>query len=184
MRKITNSVKHSQVMQKYTSHTLGRSRDTAITWTNRPYSRSPASMQWYHDKRPFPWHLKIVTQFAYPVRRVTSHTSSSNMPMPPWGCLGQPLSCIGTTVLPGCSVSSFSERSFADNWPLTSVPLQDTTPLMPHNDHLARVLSSQQDKVIKTQDWVPPDWTQNVDSHSAANGQVVRHLPKVKWLPL
>ena len=49
-------------------------------------------MQWYHNKHPCHWHLKIVTNFAHPVSKVKSHTSSLNMPWPPWGCVEPPLS--------------------------------------------------------------------------------------------
>ena len=67
-------------------------------------------MQWYHNRSPCPWHLKIVSQFAYPVSSVKSHISSPDLPRPPWGCLGPPLSFVGISVLSGCSVISFSEK--------------------------------------------------------------------------
>ena len=63
-----------------------------------------------------------LSQFAHPVSRVKSHTSSSNMPKPPQGHLGPPLSFIGFTVLLGCSLSSFPERAFMDNWFLAIIP--------------------------------------------------------------
>ena len=58
--------------------------------------------------------------------RVKLHISSPDLPRPPWGCLGPPLSFIGISVLLGCSVISFSEKSFMDGWLFTSVPLQIT----------------------------------------------------------
>ena len=167
--------------------TLTGSKGVAITWINRPYLRSPATMQWYHDKSLCPLHLKIVTQFAHPVSKVKSHTFCLNMPRLPQGCLGPALSYIGITVLLGCSVSSFSEKVLC-RWLASCLcsPMEysklGTTTLIPHDGCLGRVLPFQKGEVIKTQDRVPPDWTHGW-SHSASNGQSVGHLPKVKCLP-
>ena len=66
------------------------------------------------------------------VSGVKCHTCSSGMPRPQQGCLGPPLSGIGVTVLLGCSLSSFMETSFSDNWLLTSIPSWITPKCIPH----------------------------------------------------
>ena len=152
--------------------TLNGNRLVAITWANRPYSRSPALMQWYHDKCPCPWHLKIVTQFAHQVNKVKLHTFSSHLPRPPQEWLGPSLSFIGISVLLGCSVISFLEKVLC-RWlasclcSLMEHSKLDTTTLMPHDGCLSRVLPFQQGEVIKAQDRVPPNWTYK-QSHSTS----------------
>ena len=124
------------------SPTLIRSRDVAIKWANRSYSRSLAMMQWYHNnKYPWhlrivtcPWHLEIVTQFTQPVSRVNSHTFSADLPKPLQGWLGPPFSFIGISVLLGCSMVSFiGKRSFTDSCLLTSIPSGNTPDQTPQS---------------------------------------------------
>ena len=78
-------------------------------------------MKWNLDKSLCPWHLKIVmcpwhlemvTQFAHPVSRVSSHTFflTADLPKSPWACLGPPTSFLGISVFPGCQRISFSEN--------------------------------------------------------------------------
>ena len=74
------------------------------------------------------------SSIAHPGNRVKCYTCSSIMPRPPQSCLGPPLSGIGVSVLPGCSLSSFMERSFMDDWlhapiPSQNIPLLKCIPL-------------------------------------------------------
>ena len=71
-----------------------------------------------------PGHRKkrLDSSIAHPVSRVKHYTCSLVMPRPQQGWLGPPLSGIGITVLLGCPLSSFTERSFMDDWLLASIP--------------------------------------------------------------
>ena len=126
-------------------------------------------------------------------------------PRPLQGCLGPPLSGIGVAVLPGCSHSSFMERS-SDNWLHASVHSQKgpfqfglSPPFLlrtlqnayhtldTHGVCLGRVLPFQQDEFSKihlTEFFLPTRLnTLCSQCHSTADGQAVSQLQKVNQLP-
>ena len=77
-------------------------------------------MQWYCDKKSMPLelencHMLLALGNCYTVHSLSEqsqfmHFFSADLPKSPQGCLGPPLSLLGISVLPGCSMFSFSEK--------------------------------------------------------------------------
>ena len=175
------------MQKKKHSHTPAGSRGAAITWANIPSLRSPALMgtngitKKVYDPCTRKLSQSLLTQWAE-----SNHTLSLQI------CLGL-LGVSGATSLlhrchsPPRMFSEFLLRKVlfrqlvSHLCSLVEHARSDTTPLIPHNGHLGWVLPSQQGKVIKTQDKVPPDWTWHIDNVTLL--QVVGCLPKVNHLP-
>ena len=134
-----------------------------------------------------PWDLEMVTQFAHPASRVSSHTVFSHQI-----CLSLLRGSGVTSLFPRClnpprMLKNFllRKRSFADGWLLAFVPLGNTLYQTPQPWCPTMVIWAESYHLSITQDKVCLEWTQTMSTlpYSAAKSWAVRCLPKVKCLP-